>query len=77
MGDEVASLPSRQQSRVKAIYGPDGEVDEGFSPMALTVTLEDEIDASRGDMLVPVIAAMGMSAYERKLDMPNSPSGVS
>jgi bifunctional enzyme CysN/CysC len=54
VGDEVASLPSRQQSRVKAIYGPDGEVEEGFSPMALTVTLEDEIDASRGDMLVPV-----------------------
>jgi bifunctional enzyme CysN/CysC len=54
VGDEVASLPSRQQSRVKAIYGPDGEIEEGFSPMALTVTLEDEIDASRGDMLVPV-----------------------
>jgi bifunctional enzyme CysN/CysC len=53
-GDEVASLPSRQESRVKAIYSPDGPVDEAFSPMAITVTLEDEIDISRGDMLVPV-----------------------
>ncbi len=53
-GDAVASLPSRQQSTVKAIYGPDGEVDEAFSPQAITVTLNDEIDVSRGNMLVPV-----------------------
>lgn len=53
-GDAVASLPSRQQSTVKAIYGPDGEVDEAFAPQAITVTLEDEIDVSRGNMLVPV-----------------------
>ena len=54
VGDEVASLPSRQESKIKAIYGPDGEINEAFSPQAITVTLEDEIDASRGDMLVPV-----------------------
>jgi bifunctional enzyme CysN/CysC len=54
VGDEVASLPSRRESRVKAIYGPDGTVEEAFAPMAVTVTLEDEIDISRGDMLVPV-----------------------
>jgi bifunctional enzyme CysN/CysC len=54
VGDEVASLPSRRESRVKAIYGPDGELTEAFSPMAITVTLEDEIDVSRGNMLVPV-----------------------
>ncbi|MEJ2384305.1 MAG: adenylyl-sulfate kinase [Xanthomonadales bacterium] len=54
VGDEVASLPSRHESRIKAIYAPDGPVDEVFSPMAVTVTLEDEIDLSRGDMLVPV-----------------------
>ncbi|NND57023.1 MAG: sulfate adenylyltransferase subunit CysN [Xanthomonadales bacterium] len=53
-GDRVASLPSRQQSRVKKIYGPDGEIEEAFSPMAITVSLEDEIDVSRGNMLVPV-----------------------
>jgi bifunctional enzyme CysN/CysC len=54
VGDEVASLPSRRESKIRAIYGPDGEVQEAFSPMAITVTLEDKIDVSRGDMLVPV-----------------------
>ncbi|HEY5653360.1 MAG TPA: sulfate adenylyltransferase subunit CysN [Pontiella sp.] len=54
VGDEVASLPSRQQSKIKAIYGPDGELQEAFAPQAITVTLEDEIDVSRGNMLVPV-----------------------
>ena len=54
VGDEVASLPSRRESRIAAIHGPDGPLDEAFAPMAITVTLEDEIDASRGDMLVPV-----------------------
>jgi len=53
-GDAVASLPSRRESRIRKIYGPDGEIAEAFSPMAITVTLEDEIDVSRGNMLVPV-----------------------
>ena len=54
VGDEVASLPSRRQSRIKAIYGPDGGIEQAFAPQAVTVTLEDEIDVSRGNMLVPV-----------------------
>jgi bifunctional enzyme CysN/CysC len=54
VGDEVASLPSRQQSKIKAIYGPDGELEEAIASQAITVTLEDEIDVSRGNMLVPV-----------------------
>ncbi|QBG47345.1 sulfate adenylyltransferase subunit CysN [Verrucomicrobia bacterium S94] len=54
VGDEVASLPSRQTSRIKAIYGPDGQIEEAFADQAITVTLEDEIDVSRGNMLVPV-----------------------
>ncbi|RLA57573.1 MAG: hypothetical protein DRR04_12570, partial [Gammaproteobacteria bacterium] len=54
VGDKVASLPSRQESKIKAIYGPDGELKDAFAPMAITVTLEDEIDVSRGNMLVPV-----------------------
>jgi bifunctional enzyme CysN/CysC len=53
-GDAVMSLPSRRTSQIKSIIGPDGEVGEAFAPMAVTVTLEDEIDASRGNMLVPV-----------------------
>jgi bifunctional enzyme CysN/CysC len=54
VGDAVASLPSRRESTIRAICGPDGEVQQAFSPMAITVTLEDEIDVSRGNMLVPV-----------------------
>ena len=51
-GDEVLALPSRKKSTVKSIVTFDGELDEAFPPMAVTVTLEDEIDISRGDMLV-------------------------
>jgi bifunctional enzyme CysN/CysC len=51
-GDEVVSLPSRKRSRVKSIVTFDGELDEAFAPQSVTLTLEDEIDSSRGDMLV-------------------------
>src|SRR3984885_14762895 len=51
-GDEVMALPSGKRSKVKSIVTYDGELDEAFPPMAITLTLEDEIDVSRGDMLV-------------------------
>src|SRR5918993_349493 len=51
-GDEVVALPSGKRSTVKSIVTFDGELDEAFSPMAVTVTLADEIDVSRGDVLV-------------------------
>ncbi|HEY2646253.1 MAG TPA: GTP-binding protein, partial [Candidatus Acidoferrales bacterium] len=51
-GDGVISLPSEQKSRVKAIVTFDGDAPEAFPPMSVTLTLEDEIDLSRGDMLV-------------------------
>jgi sulfate adenylyltransferase large subunit len=51
-GSAVLALPSRQQSRVRSIVTYDGEEPEAFSPMSVTLTLEDEIDLSRGDMLV-------------------------
>ncbi|HLH06313.1 MAG TPA: sulfate adenylyltransferase subunit CysN [Terriglobales bacterium] len=51
-GDEVMALPSKQSTRVKAIIGHDGDLAEAYPPMSVTVTLEDEIDLSRGDMLV-------------------------
>jgi bifunctional enzyme CysN/CysC len=51
-GDPIVALPSRKQSRVKSIVTYDGELEEAFPPQAITVTLEDEIDVSRGDMLV-------------------------
>ncbi len=51
-GDEIVSLPSRKKSRVKSIVTFDGELEEAFAPQSVTLTLEDEIDSSRGDMLV-------------------------
>src|SRR5215510_6606429 len=51
-GDEIMALPSRKTSRVKSIVTFDGDLEEAFSPQSVTITLEDEIDVSRGDMLV-------------------------
>ncbi|GAB5404711.1 MAG: sulfate adenylyltransferase subunit CysN [Aureliella sp.] len=51
-GDEVMVLPQRQTSRVKSIVTYDGELDEAFTPQSVTLTLEDEVDCSRGDMIV-------------------------
>ncbi|MCH2332754.1 MAG: GTP-binding protein, partial [Roseibacillus sp.] len=51
-GDEVTVQPSGFRSRVKAIHTFEGEVDEAFAPMSVTMTLEDENDISRGHMLV-------------------------
>lgn len=51
-GDEVLAIPSGKKSRVKSITTYDGELDEAFSPQSVTLTLEDEIDLSRGEMLV-------------------------
>ncbi|MGL4554527.1 MAG: sulfate adenylyltransferase subunit CysN [Gemmataceae bacterium] len=51
-GDEVMVLPSGKRSRVKAIVTYDGELDEAFASQAVTLTLADEVDVSRGDMLV-------------------------
>ncbi|MBN1256107.1 MAG: sulfate adenylyltransferase subunit CysN [Planctomycetes bacterium] len=52
VGDEVMALPSRQKTRVKSIVTFDGELEQAFSGQAVTVTLEDEIDLSRGEMLI-------------------------
>jgi bifunctional enzyme CysN/CysC len=51
-GDEILALPSRKTSRVKSIVTFDGEQEEAFAPQSVTLTLEDEIDISRGDMVV-------------------------
>jgi bifunctional enzyme CysN/CysC len=51
-GDEIMVLPSGKRSTVKSIVTYDGELEEAFAPLAVTVTLNDEVDVSRGDMLV-------------------------
>jgi bifunctional enzyme CysN/CysC len=52
VGDEVMALPSGRTTRVKSIVTYDGELPYAFPPQAVTLCLEDELDISRGDMLV-------------------------
>ncbi len=51
-GDKVKVLPSGFESTVKAIDIFDGEIDQAYPPMSVTLRLTDEVDVSRGDMLV-------------------------
>ena len=51
-GDEVMALPSGKRSRVKRIVTYDGDLDYAFPPQCITLQLEDEIDISRGEMIV-------------------------
>ena len=51
-GDEVVVLPSGFTTKIKSILQSEKEVDEAFYPQSITILLEDEIDVSRGDMLV-------------------------
>ncbi|MCA9676648.1 MAG: adenylyl-sulfate kinase, partial [Myxococcales bacterium] len=51
-GDTLVVLPSGKSSKVKAIDVYEGELEEAFTPQSVTIRLEDEIDISRGDMLV-------------------------
>ncbi|HAW19783.1 MAG TPA: sulfate adenylyltransferase subunit CysN [Flavobacteriales bacterium] len=51
-GDDVTILPSGFTSKVAKIDSYDGEVPEAFAPMSCTILLEDDVDVSRGDMIV-------------------------
>ena len=51
-GDEIMVLPSRKTSKVKEIVTYEGGIEEAYAPLSVTLTLEDEIDVSRGDMIV-------------------------
>jgi len=51
-GDTVMVLPSGFTTKIASIDTFDGEVEQAFAPMAVTIRLEDELDISRGDMLV-------------------------
>jgi bifunctional enzyme CysN/CysC len=51
-GDDVITLPSGKGSKVKSIVTYEGELEQAGPGQAITITLEDEIDVSRGDMLV-------------------------
>lgn len=51
-GDNVIALPSGFKSKIKAIHTADGELEEAFAPLSVSLLLEDEIDISRGDTIV-------------------------
>lgn len=51
-GDDIMVLPSGFTSKIKSIDTFEGPVKEAFAPMSVTITLEDDIDVSRGDMLI-------------------------
>ncbi|MEM6472534.1 MAG: sulfate adenylyltransferase subunit CysN [Planctomycetota bacterium] len=51
-GEEIMVLPSKQKSTIKSIVTYEGEIEEAYAPLSVTLTLDDEIDASRGDMIV-------------------------
>ena len=52
VGDKVKALPSGFTSKIKSITTMDGDLQEAFAPQSVTILLEDEIDISRGDMIV-------------------------
>ncbi|MFW5444121.1 MAG: sulfate adenylyltransferase subunit CysN, partial [Methylococcaceae bacterium] len=51
-GDSITVLPSGNTSKIKSIVTFDGDIEEAFAPMSITLTMEDEIDISRGDMII-------------------------
>ncbi len=51
-GDEVTVMPSGFTSKIKSIDTLEGSIEEVFAPMSVSITLEDDIDISRGDMIV-------------------------
>jgi sulfate adenylyltransferase large subunit len=64
-GDRVTAWPSGRSARVKRIVTFDGDLQLGFAPMSVTLTLDDEIDISRGDVLTPFDSAQGVSSDSR------------
>ena len=52
IGDEITAFPSQLQSRIKKIHNASRELNEAYAPQSISIELEDDIDISRGDMLV-------------------------
>ena len=57
VGDEVAVLPHGARSRVAAIEGPGGPLEEAAAPLSVAVALEDDLDVGRGDLIAPADGA--------------------
>jgi len=67
-GDTVRVLPSGWTSRVKSIVTWDGELPQAYTPMSVTLCLEDELDISRGDMLVACGSADAPPSVSNRLE---------
>jgi sulfate adenylyltransferase large subunit len=65
VGDLITTWPSGRSARVKSIVTWDGELAMAFAPMSVTLTLDDEIDISRGDVLTPCDFAQGAPSDSR------------
>ncbi len=60
-GDDITVFPSGKTSKIKSIVTYEGDIQKAFPPMAVTLTMEDEIDISRGDLItssdnLPIVA---------------------
>ncbi|WP_166365023.1 sulfate adenylyltransferase subunit CysN [Pseudomonas akapageensis] len=60
-GERIRVLPSGKESRIASIITPAGEQDQAICGQAITLTLEDEIDISRGDIIAPVAAPLAVA----------------
>ncbi len=65
VGDEVAVLPSGRRSRIKGLHTLEGPIELAYAPMSVAMLLEDEIDISRGDLIVP---ASNLTHIDTQLD---------
>ncbi|MCT7940646.1 MULTISPECIES: sulfate adenylyltransferase subunit CysN [Shewanella] len=63
VGDEVVALPSNKRSKVERIVTFDGDLTEAVAGQAVTITLEDEIDISRGDLLAKPDSAPSLANH--------------
>ncbi len=62
VGDRVAVLPSGRQTRIARVLGPDGDVGEARSGESVTLTLDDEVDVSRGDVLTAAASPLSVAS---------------
>src|SRR5690606_30824466 len=51
-GDEITVFPSGRRSRIRSIHAAENEIAEAYAPLSVTITLDDDVDVSRGNMLV-------------------------
>ena len=69
VGDRVKVLPSGQESTVKRLSQAEEELDEIFAPLSVTIQLNDEIDISRGDILVKADEPQPQISQDVKVDV--------